>query len=284
MKTLNMRMTMLTAFNTIQRSKHFKSIEINKKVEVETVYDKDTGLRYFVIKDVLQNPDEFVELMQQHPAYGGDVEVLTPGYRQLISSLELPSLTKLYGQLFKEFTEVDTKLSSWYYTGNIYHKDMVTKNQNNLPRFEPYPIGTILSLTKDTNVGVGFFKAKVGEEHHVRYNETVKDCDDETFKNLFPSFSGKGDAESTPWKNFDGNDNWKPYAFEHLQYNSVVVFDPLFFHQIYFDEDTIDSPQYTLTGYLDTPIVEIPFWKHEKELDKKDEPEYNKTNLVGIFD
>lgn len=286
MMTLNTRMNMLTKFNTVERSKHFKSIEINKKVEIETVFDKDTGLRYFVVKDVLQNPDDFVALMQQHPAYGGDVEVLTPGYRQLISSLEVPSLTKLYAQLFKEFTEVDTKLSSWYYTGNIYHKEMVTKNQNNLPRFEPYPVGGILSLSKDTTMGLGFFKAKVGDTQHVRYNETVKDCDDETFKNLFPSFSGKSDSDTTPWKNFDGNDHWSAYAFEHLQYNCAIVFDPLFFHQIYFDEDVIDSAQYTLTGYLDTPIVQIPFWEHkkdsEKEVDQKAEPEYNKTNLVGL--
>lgn len=286
MMTLNTRMNMLTTFNTVERSRHFKSIEINKKIEIETVFDKDTGLRYFVVKDVLQNPEEFVELMKQHPAYGGDVEVLTPGYRQLISSLEVPSLTKLYGQLFKEFTDVDTKLSSWYYTGNLYHKDMVTKNQNNLPRFEPYPIGTILSLSKETTMGLGFFKANVAGIDHVRYNQAVKDCDDATFKNLFPSFSGTPDSETLPWKNFDGNDHWSAYAFEHLQYNCAIVFDPLFFHQIYFDEDIINSAQYTLTGYLDTPIVEIPFWEakadSEKEVDQKVEPEYNKTNLVGL--
>jgi hypothetical protein len=279
-------MKKISKFNTIERSKHFDAIQINKKIEIETVFDKETGLRYFVIKNVLQNPEAFIELMQKHNAYGGDVEVLTPGFRQLISSLEIPSITKLYGQFFKEFTEVDTKLSSWYYTGNLYHKDMVIKNQNNLPRFEPYPICGALCLKKDSKMGLGFYKAVVNDIEHVRYNEQVKDCDDESFKLLFPSFSGKPEAETSPWVNFEGNDNWKPYAHEHFEYNTAIVFDPLFFHQVYFDEDTIDSFEYLLTGYLDTPIVQIPFWDHkkdsEKELDNKEEPEYNKTNLAGL--
>jgi hypothetical protein len=277
---------MIKSFNTIERSSHFHAIEINKKIEIETVYDKDTGLRYFVIKNVLQNPDEFVGLMQQHNAYGGDVQVLTPGYRQLISSLEIPSISKLYGQFFKEFTEVDTKLSSWYYTGNIYHQEMVTKNKNNLPRFEPYPIGAHLCLTKDSRMGFSFYKASIGGVEYPRYSEVVKDCDDETFKNLFPAFSGKSDAEASQWENFEGNDNWKPYAFEHCEYNSAIVIDPLYFHQIHFDDNNIISPEYMLTGYLDTPIVQIPFWEHnkdsEKQVDTNQEPEYNKTNLVGL--
>lgn len=279
-------MKTMSHFNTIERSKHFDAIQINKKIEIETVFDKENGLRYFVVKNVLQNPDAFIELMQQHNAYGGDVEVLTPGYRQLISSLEVPSITKLYAQFFKEFTEVDTKLSSWYYTGNLYHKDMLMKNENNLPKFEPYPFCGTLCLTENTKMGIGFYKAVVNDIEHVRYNEQVKDCDDETFKKLFPSFAGKKDGETSPWVNFEGNDSWKPYAHESFQFNTAIVFDPLFFHQIYFDDDTVQDSEYTLTGYLDTPIVQIPFWEHKKQeeekVDQNENSEYTKTNLVGM--
>jgi len=43
----------LKKFNTINRSEHFDAISINKKLDIETVKDKETGLRYFVVKNVL---------------------------------------------------------------------------------------------------------------------------------------------------------------------------------------------------------------------------------------
>lgn len=56
----------LTKFNTINRSEHFDAISINKKLDIETVKDKETGLRYFVVKNVLENPEKFVDLISKH--------------------------------------------------------------------------------------------------------------------------------------------------------------------------------------------------------------------------
>lgn len=259
----------LTMFNTINRSKHFDAISINKNLEVETVKDKETGLRYFVAKNVLQNPDEFVELFSKHNAYGGDVEVTTPGYRQLISSLEIPTISKLYAQVFREFTKQDTKLSSWYYTTNIFHKDMVIKNKNNMPRFEPYPVATSLCLTKEPTAGMGFFKMKLDEYEAVRYNDDIKNLSDEMFKKVFPVYSGNDNEDPKPWVNFEGNENWKLYSFEKFEYNSAIIYDPLFFHQVLFENEKLDSVQYSLVGFLDSPIVKFPFWDSEKKSEEK---------------
>jgi len=253
------------SFNLINRSKHFDAISINKKLEVETVFDKDSGLRYFIIRDIFDNPDQLVELLSQHPAYGGDVEVTTPGHRQLLSSLELPTLTKLYSQLFKEFTTVETKFSSWYYSGNIYQDGMMSSNANHMPRFEPYPFSTQLCLTRDTNMGLTFFKAKLDGVLHARYNEAVKDCDEAVFKRLFPVYSGRTEEEVAKWKNFEGNDDWTPYVKEDFKFNTAVIYDPLYFHQIHFAGNKIESPQYSLVGMLDGPIVQDPFWYKEQE-------------------
>ena len=274
MKT-TMRMTMnLTKFNTINRSEHFDAIAINKKLDIETVKDKETGLRYFVVKNVLEDPDKFVDLISKHNAYGGDVEVTTPGYRQLISSLEIPTISKLYAQVFREFTNVDTKLSSWYYTTNIFHKDMVIKNSNNMPRFEPYPVATALCLTKNPTVGLGFYKIKLDKYQAVRYNDDIKELSDDLFKRAFPIYSGNDEQEPKSWANFEGNENWELYSFEKFEYNSAVLYDPLFFHQVLFDNNKLDSVQYSLVGFLDSPIVKVPFWDMKEktiEENKKDD-------------
>ena len=266
----------LDQFNIIKRSNHFDAIEINKKLEVETVSDKQTGLRYFVIRNVLQNPDKFVELLSKHNAYGGDVEVSTPGYRQLISSLEIPTISKLYAQLFKEFTEVDTRLSSWYYTTNVYHKDMVINNRNNYPRFEPYPISTQICLSKEPKSGLCFYKLKLDNNEYIRYNDDIKNMSEEGFKRTFPVYAGNSGEDPTPWKNFEGNEEWQTYAFERFEYNTAVIYDPLYFHQVLFDDDKPESVEYSLLGFLDSPIVKVPFWaSKENELDKKVETKYN---------
>lgn len=270
----------LKSFNTIQRSKHFDAIAINPKLEVETVSDSETGLRYFVVRDVFTNPDAVVELLAQHNAYGGDVETLTPGYRQLISALELPSLCKLYAHLFKEFTEVDTKLSSWYYTTGIYHPEMMAANKNNMPKFEPYPIATSLCLTKEPKGGLNFYKLKLDNEEYFRYNERIKDCDQDTFRRLFPLYSGKSEEEPVRWESFSGNDDWENNAHEPFVYNSVIIYDPLYFHQFTFAEEY--ETEYLLNGFLDAPIVDVPFW-HDKEeqLDSKPAPTPTTTFSPG---
>ena len=263
----------LSNFTKIDRSKHFEAIQINKELQVETINDKESGLRYFVIKNVLKDPDAFVELLSKHNAYGGDIEVSIPGYRQLISSLEVPTISKLYAQLFKEFTDVETKLSSWYYATNIFHQDMVSAKANNMPRFEPYPIATQLCLTKDPNCGLVFFK--VGG--HARYNNEVKEFEQDVFDKVFPAFNPKTEKNIQSWKNFEGNEDWTPYVQEKYEYNSAIVFDPLYFHQVLFAENKVDSVKYFLTSYLDAPIVEFPFWQAS---DKFDETENNLTPTV----
>ena len=260
----------LTSFNIIDRSKHFDAIAINKKLDIETVTDKVTGLRFFIVKNVLENPDQFVELMQKHNAYGGDVEVTTPGYRQMISALEIPTLSKLYAQVFKEFTGVDTKLSSWYYTANIYHPDMMTKNRNNYPRFEPYPVASTLCLTKDSKAGISFFKLKLDGKENFRYNDDIKELSDDNFKKAFPVYSGNNGEEPRPWVNFEVNDEWEMYAFENFTYNSAIIYDPLYFNQVTFDGGKVESVEYALSGFLDAPIVKFPFWSSDENKFDKD--------------
>ena len=267
-------MIMLTKFNTIKRSEHFEAIAINNKLEVETVFDKDSGLRYFIIRNVFKNPDALVELLQKHNAYGGDFEIAVPGYRQMISSLEIPTVSKLYAQLFKEFTNLDTKLSSWYYTTHIHHSDMLCSKQNNMPRFEPYPVATQLCLTKEPKAGLSFFKLVNDGVEMPRYNDEIKNFSQELFDKVFPVYGTKTERDEQPWKNFEGNENWKPYVLEKYQYNTAIVFDPLYFHQVYFDEDKIENVNYTLTSFLDAPIVENPFWS------SMEEEEVEKNNLT----
>lgn len=274
----------LNKFNLIDRSKHFESIAVSKKLEVETVSDKTTGLQYYVIKNVLQNPDAFVEIMQKHNAYGGDVEINTPGYRQLISSLEIPTLTKLYAQLFKEFTSFESKMSSWYYTSGIYHTEMVATNHNNMPRFSPYPLATQLCLSKDANMGLGFFQAVIDPEHvYARYNDEIKGCDEELFNTIFPVYKQQENPEKVKWSNFEGNENWKPYAYEKFEYNSVVIYDPLYFHQIYFEDNKIEDTQYVLSGYLDAPIIQIPFWQAKPAEEEIGEKNLTETEVSDIL-
>lgn len=263
----------LTTFNTINRSDHFEAIAINKKLDIETVKDKETGLRYFIVKNVLENPDKFVELLSKHNAYGGDVEVTSPGYRQLISALEIPTISKLYAQVFREFTEVDTKLSSWYYTTNIYHKDMVITNKNNMPRFEPYPICTNMCLTKDSITSMNFFKLNLDNLTTVRYNDEVKELDEEVFKKAFPVYAGSDGLDKLPWTNFRGSEEWQLYAQEKLEYNSAIIYDPLYFHQVSFDSglEVNEEVQYSLVGFLDAPIVKFPFWEMNEKLSTNDE-------------
>ena len=255
-------------FNTIDRSKHFEAIKINKQLEVESVVDKTTGtdLKYFVVRNVLENPDAFVELLSKHNAYGGDVEVATPGYRQLISSLEIPTISKLYAQVFKEFTDVETKLSSWYYTANVYHPEMKTSNNNNHPKFEPYPIATMLGLTKEADVSLSFYQLQDianGVPMVSRYNERVKDFSEEDFKKYFPNFSGKTN-ESVAWESFENDDVWTSYAFEPIAYNTAIIYDPLFFHQIAWKDNRPNKVEYVMNGFLDSPIVKFPFWESKE--------------------
>lgn len=262
----------LTTFNTVNRSDHFDAIAINKKLEIETVKDTESNLRYFVVKNVLENPDKFVELMSKHNAYGGDLEVATPGYRQMISSLEIPTISKLYAQIFREFTDVDSKLSNWYYTTNIYHEGMVVKNNNNMPRFEPYPMATNLCLTKDPKCGLAFYRLNLLKKGNIRYNDEVRDMSEDMFKQVFPIYSGNNE-ETKPWGNFVENDYWKMYAFEKFEYNSAIIYDPLYFHQVFYETETVDSVHYALAGFLDSPIVKYPFWEMKENFDKKDETE-----------
>lgn len=270
----------LKKFNTINRSKHFDAIAINPKLEVETVRDSDTGLCYFVVRDVFTNPDALVELLAQHNAYGGDVETITPGYRQLISPLELPSLSKLYAHLFKEFTDIDTKLSSWYYTTGIYHPEMVAQNKNNMPKFEPYPIATSLCLSKEPQGGLSFYKLKLDGEESIRYNETIKGCDQDTFRRLFPLYSGKSEDEPVRWESFSNNDDWTEFNTEPFAFNSVIIYDPLYYHQFKFAENY--EYEYLLNGFLDAPIVDVPFWHaKEDELIQKPEPTPTTTFSPG---
>jgi hypothetical protein len=255
-------------FNTIERSKHFDAIKINKELQVETVLDKEPGrnLKYFVVKNVLENPDLFVELLSKHNAYGGDVEVSTPGYRQLISSLEIPTISKLYAQIFKEFTDVETKLSSWYYTTNIYHPEMVMRNNNNHPKFEPYPISTLLGLSKESKSCISFYKLKDiagGVARHIRYDNVVRDFSEEQFKKYFPNFSGI-EVEEKKWQSFGKNEYWESYAFEPIQYNTAIIYDPLFFHQIAWENSCPEQTEYVLNGFLDSPIVKFPFWESKE--------------------
>lgn len=277
---------MLTTFNTIKRSDHYKAIAINNKLEVETVHDKESGLRYFVIKNVLENPDEFVDLMKKHNAYGGNFQTAVPGYRQMISSLEIPTISKLYAQLFKEFTQLDTKLSSWYYTTNIFHDGMVQCRQNNMPRFEPYPVATQLCLSKDSNAGLAFFKMKVDDKVIPRYNQEIKEFDQELFDKLFPVYASTTERNEQPWANFEGNDNWEPYVLEKYEYNTAIIFDPLFFHQVHFQDDKIEAVNYLLTGFLDAPIVEVPFWTSMEEQQEEPVEKNNlqKVDYSGILD
>ena len=198
---------------------HYDAIAINKQIEVETVFDKESGLRYFIVKNVLEKPDEFVELMQKHNAYGGNFEIAVPGYRQFISSLEIPTISKLYAQLFKEFTKLDTKLSSWYYTTSIHHPEMVKSRNNNMPRFEPYPVATQLCLSKDSNAGLCFFKMTPEGREYARYNEEIKDFDQELFDKIFPVYAAGTEKQTEPWNNFEGNEYWKPYVLEEYKYN-----------------------------------------------------------------
>jgi hypothetical protein len=48
----------------------------------------------------------------------------------------------------------------------------------------------------------------------------------------------------------------------------------LFFHQVLFDNNKLDSVQYSLVGFLDSPIVKVPFWDMKEktiEENKKDD-------------
>jgi hypothetical protein len=91
---------------------------------------------------------------------------------------------------------------------------------------------------------------------------------------VFPVYGTKTERDEQPWKNFEGNENWKPYVLEKYQYNTAIVFDPLYFHQVNFDEDKIENVNYTLTSFLDAPIVENPFWS------SMEEEEVEKNNLT----
>jgi hypothetical protein len=250
----------LTEFNLINRSKHYDAIQINDNLQVEETVVDGTDLRYYVVKNFLKNPEAFVELLKKHNAYGGDIEVSTPGYRQLISPLELSTLSNWYSNFYGNFVKKKIPITSWCYATNIYHNQMKCWNHNNRPHFDFQPITTYLWLTKDVNAGTAFYKLKFDNNTHFRYNDDIDDMkktNKEEYRKYF-----KYDlttAKEEQWYRFESDEYWQVYAVTPSEYNSVVFYDPLFFHNAFYDKSDAEV-RYSLLSFLDQPVSKQPFW------------------------
>jgi hypothetical protein len=102
-----------------------------------------------------------------------------------------------------------------------------------------------------------------GVTRHTRYDETVRNFTEEQFKKYFPNFSGT-EIAAEKWHSFGKNEYWESYAFEPIQFNTAIIYDPLFFHQMAWESGSPEQTEYVLNGFLDSPIVKFPFWESKQ--------------------
>jgi hypothetical protein len=249
----------LRDFNLVNRSKHYAAIQVNNTFDIYSQEDKASGLRYYVVRNVMKNPDAFIDLLQSHNAYGGDVEISTPGYRQLISPMELPTLCNLYTQFYKQFTKKDLPqpISSWCFATNIYHDQMVCWNNNNMPHYDRQPITAYLWLTKNMDAGTGFYSLKIGDKIHYRYTDEFNKMSKEEYLKYFKY--DMATATKKEWKRFESDEHWQVYAVTPSEFNSVVFYDPMYFHNAFYDKSDA-RVRYSLLSFLDQPAKTKPFW------------------------
>jgi hypothetical protein len=231
------------SFVLVDRAEQLKVLQFNKKISFE-YKTMSSGMRYCIIRNVLQEPEAFIQYLKKHPAYGGSIRVSSPGYRQLFSPLEFKALHDLYYNVYKKLSNISTDKPNnpltWICCSNIYYKGM-TGNP------KPHNDGSTLAanLWLSEAEGTAFYRYKDAY--------TIDDIDDDNEDMAeYNDLTQKQLQDNVPWYAFDCDDKWSKYDIIPAEYNSAVLYNGRYFHQAYFDPNKHPETyvRYSLVSFL----------------------------------
>jgi len=236
-------------FKPVDRSFQHHILQINPKISYDYKVSKVSGLRYCIIRDVLQNPDDFVSIMKMHPGYGGSIRVSTPGIRQLFSPLEFSTLMEVYGKVYNVLTLQNNKpipkIWQWACCSNILYKGV---RGNSLPHHDNSPMSVSLWLTKDIeNTGTGLYGVTIDGKKYYNSFDIPEDK-----KHKLAELITKDYYNEDPLYGFVKDDDWELYELTPYEYNSAVLFDSRYFHRWFYDSNKWNEDQirYSLVSFL----------------------------------
>jgi hypothetical protein len=205
--------------------------KINPEAKMEdVVYD---GVMFKCIRNFLQNPDEYIELIQKFPATRD--HTYSPGFRQDIPPWAARFITLYIQEFVGEWKPARVSC-------NIYSGDMLMREHSNLPHSDPFHGVWNLWLTKKCLGGTAFWAYK--DKFH------VNELSEEEYSHLFDKpLSGTGYEK---WRNFRGDEDWKMTCIAPMEFNTLLFYNGGFFHSPWIQENWyLDEYRYSMVGMGD---------------------------------
>lgn len=231
----------------------FKEMEaaltINPAISLEQKITN--GTPYMLAKNVLSNPDAFVELLKEYPAYDYSEKIwLTPGhiygYRQRIDSIEVAPLIHMWHIMYARLSGIITPFSvrDWFTATNIYNADTKV---NMLPHHDAAKTSYVgnLCLSKGIpSAGLGFYALKIGEKRFTKFS----DLNEEEVKR-FNEIDNECRSKPYPWKPWKPNPYWELYLTLPNDNNTSYLYDGNYFHQGIYDDEHRKQLRYSLISF-----------------------------------
>ena len=199
----------------IQRNEIEYATTINPSYEVEGF--SVGSFRYLKIRNFLQYPQNFIELLSNYPAVIAPNYISTPGGRQNLSCVEIKNLLFAYKNILT-MINVSTEPSRWINCTNIMWDGMECLEGSNKPHFDTSTWVANLWLS-DHKGGTAFYKYQ-----NSKFNKNDLSVEDNIF-----NITGN----IIPWKNFKGDEEWSRYHLIPTEFNTLYLYDGSFFHAPY---------------------------------------------------
>lgn len=226
--------------NWIDEEKFLKAVQINPDTELVEV--KIDGMNSFqMYQNFLQEPDLFVEVMEQFPVVSSQWRKtggFAPGWRQ-----EIPpwAAATIMDRIRKDVDFMPVRV----YT-NIFSSDMPMIEGSELPHADTFVdpegklniINFVFNLWMSPGIGGTAF-------WNWRDKKYISELNKEEYDEMFPD----NRAKVAKWNCFRGNEDWHLDTLAPIEYNSCLIYDGGYFHSPYIPEESfLDEYRYSLVG------------------------------------
>jgi len=243
----------------IDRMSMVEAFKISPNIHFSYMEHPVSRMKYCVIKNVLQNPEMFTNILKRYPAYGGSVRFMNPGFRQNLNFFDFSLLTALWTRAYRVMTGDTSVIKSyeWINSTNIFYKGMLAKD---MPHYDPLHYVANLWLTKDMpDCGTGLYKFKVEDREY--FDSASIPEDDYTLLHKLLKYDQFTDV---PWTGIRDSEHWERYGALPSEYNSAVVYCGRNFHapNFYPDEWPEHTVRYSMVSFLiDKDTAELDIFK-----------------------
>lgn len=219
------------------------------------VLDNDGSIA-IIIKDFLKYPDQFSDLLYSFPHWDNyRLPTARPG-KTFAFNLDFVSVaSEFVARTISNTFVADVGCSGMHtncLNGNMkghYFYPHIDSNLNHRGREGPH-IAANLGLTKELQGGTSFWKFN-GKRSPVDMSLEEE--------NKYKSFARFDETEVLEWEQVQSDGNWELTHIVPLEYNSLVIYSTLDFHNPYVEDDWfIDRDRFTLAVFF-----EIGSFNHE---------------------